>query len=48
MKCGIIKIQSENILRYLIQHAPNEVQKRKFDDKSIKTILVGYEPNGYK
>jgi len=24
------------------------VRKRKFDEKSIKTILVGYEPNGYK
>jgi len=26
----------------------NKMRKRKFDEKSIKTILVGYEPNGYK
>lgn len=41
------------ILKYLkifgsTVYALNKVQKRKFDDKSIKTILVGYEPNGYK
>lgn len=26
----------------------NKTIKRKFDEKSFKTILVGYEPNGYK
>jgi len=26
----------------------NKTRKRKFDDKSWKGILVGYEPNGYK
>lgn len=26
----------------------NKVRKTKFDDKSWKSILVGYEPNGYK
>jgi len=29
-------------------YALNKVRKRKFDEKSIKEILVGYEPNGYK
>lgn len=26
----------------------NKTRKTKFDDKSFKSILVGYEPNGYK
>jgi len=29
-------------------YALNKIRKRKFDEKSIKAILVGYEPNGYK
>ena len=26
----------------------NKIRKGKFDEKSSKGILVGYEPNGYK
>jgi len=29
-------------------YALNKIRKRKFDEKSIKAILVGYEPNNYK
>jgi len=41
------------VLKYLkifgsTVYALNKVRKRKFDEKSIKTILVGYEPNGYR
>lgn len=41
------------VLKYLkifgsTVYALNKVRKRKFDEKSIKVILVGYEPNGYK
>jgi len=28
------------------EYALNKIRKRKFDEKLIKVILVGYEPNG--
>jgi len=43
-----LKIFCPTVLNIYLIYTLYKVQKRKFDDKSIKTILVGYEPNGYK